>query len=240
MGSKQGKGRYIAGLILIALGGLFLLDTLDVIDFGNIVGWAVSIAFIAFGIGILVTRKSRQVIFPIILILVGVFLLLGNLDVDAYQYWPVILIIIGGAIIFGGMRRQSSRRKSSERKSEVVEGSSATTTSDNEINISCTFSETNERVDTGDFRGGSVNVTMGNVKLDLRDAEVVNRPANLEVSLTMGGLHLRVPSDWGVAIDNSVTLGEVDDKRSHSGPASETPHLKITGNITMGNIEIDD
>ncbi len=234
MDSKQRTGRYVAGLILIALGGVFLLDSFDVIDIGEIVGWIISIAFIAFGLGILITRKSRQVFFPIILILIGVFLLLGNLDVDAYQYWPVILIVIGGAIIFGGMRRRSNSRK------PEIGGSTSTTTSDGEVNISCTLGETNERVDTGDFRGGSVNVTMGNVKLDLRDAEVVNRPANLEVSLTMGGLHLRVPSDWGVAIDNSVTLGEVDDKRSRSGPASETPHLKITGNITMGSIEIDD
>ena len=234
MGSKQGTGRYIAGLILIALGGLFLLDTLDVIDFGSIIGWAVSIAFIAFGLGILVTRKSRQVIFPIILILIGVFLLLGNLDLDAYQYWPVILIIIGGAIIFGGMRRRSNRSR------PEIGGSTSTTTSDGDIDISCTLGETNERVETSDFVGGTVNVTMGNVKLDLRDATIMNPPATLDVSLTMGGLHLRVPSDWGVSVENSVTLGASEDKRSRTGSTSDTPDLLITGNITMGSIEIDD
>ncbi len=233
MKSKRGTGRLVAGLILIGLGGVFLLDSFDVIDIGDIIGWIASIAFIAFGLGILITRKSQQVFFPIILIIIGVFLLLGNLDVDAYQYWPVILIAIGGAIIFGGMRRRSNKRT-------VEIGETSTTTSDREVNISCTFGETNERVDANDFVGGSVNVTMGNVKLDLRDATVVNRPAKLDVSLTMGGLHLRVPSDWGVSIDNSVTLGEVEDKRSRAGSASDTPHLMITGNITLGSIEIDD
>ena len=233
MESKRGTGRLVAGLVLIGLGGVFLLDSFDVIDIGEIIGWIVSIAFIAFGLGILIARKSRQIIFPIILIVIGVFLLLGNLDVDAYEYWPVILIVIGGAIIFGGMRRRSNTRT-------VEIGETSTTTNDREINISCTFSETHGRVDTSDFVGGSVNVTMGNVKLDLRDATVVNRPAKLDVSLTMGGLHLRVPSDWGVSIDNSVTLGEVDDKRSRAGSASDTPHLIITGNITIGSIEIDD
>ncbi len=233
MKSKRGTGRLAAGLILIGLGGVFLLDSFDVIDIGDIIGWIASIAFIAFGLGILITRKSRQVFFPIILIVIGVFLLLGNLDVDAYQYWPVILIVIGGAIIFGGMRRRSNTRT-------LEAGGTSTTTNDSEINISCTLGETNERVDTSDFVGGSVNVTIGNVKLDLRDATIVNPPAKLDVSLTMGGLHLRVPSDWAVAMENSVTMGETEDKRSRAGSASDTPHLMITGSITMGSIEIDD
>ncbi len=240
MDPKRGSGRIIAGLIVIALGGLFLLDSLDLLDFGDIIGWVASIALIAFGLGILITKGFRQVFFPIVLIIVGVFLLLGNLGVDSWRYWPVILILVGGAIIFGGTRRRSRKSKRDASGNSTAKSGSSTTTTEGEVSISCTLGETNERVETSDFTGGSVNVTLGNANLDLRDATIVNRPATLNVSLTMAGLNLRVPSDWVVAMETDVTMGETEDKRSRTGSTSDTPHLMITGNVTMGNLAIDD
>ena len=240
MDSKRGSGRIIAGLIVIALGGLFLLDSLDFLDFGEIIGWVASIALIAFGIGILITKRFRQVFFPIVLIVVGLFLLLGNLGVDSYRFWPVILIVVGAAIIFGGTRRRSRKSKRDASGNSYAKSGSSTTTTEGEVSISCTLGETNERVETSDFTGGTVNVTLGNANLDLRDAMVVNRPANLDISLTMGALNLRVPSDWVVAMEIDVTMGESEDKRTRTGSTSDTPHLMITGSVTIGDLAIDD
>ena len=240
MEMKKGSGRLIGGLIVIALGGLFLLDSLEILDFGEIIGWAASIALILFGLGLLVTRKSRQAFFPIVLIIVGVFLLLSNLGVDSWQYWPVILILVGGAIIFGGTHRRSRKSKRDASGNSNAESGSSTTTTEGEVSISCTLGETNERVETSDFTGGAVNVTLGNVNVDLRDATIVNRPATLDVSLTMAGLNLRVPSDWAVAMETDVTMGESEDKRTRTASTSDTPHLVITGSLTMASLAIDD
>lgn len=240
MDTNIGTGRIIGGLVVVALGGLFLLDTLDVLDFGEIIGWGASIALIAFGIGILITKRFRQVFFPIVLILVGLFLLLGNLGVDSYRFWPVILIIVGAAIIFGGTRHRSRKSKRNASGNSNAKTGSSTTTTEGEVNISCTLGETNERVETSDFVGGTVNVTLGNVNVDLRDATIINRPAALDVSLTMAGLKLRVPSDWTVAMETDVTMGESEDKRTRIDSTSDTPHLVITGSLTMASLAIDD
>ena len=85
-----------------------------------------------------------------------------------------------------------------------------------------------------------MSVTMGNANLDLRDARIANHPATLDVSLTMGALNLRVPSDWVVAMEPDVTMGETEDKRTRTGSTSDTPHLVITGSVTIGNLVIDD
>lgn len=238
METKIGTGRLIGGLIVIGLGGLFLLDSLDILDFGEVIGWAASIALILFGLGLLVTRKFRQWFFPILLIFGGVLLLLNTMGLDAWQYWPVILILVGGAIIFGGSRRRSRKRNTGD--NSTAKSTNSTTTTDGEVSISCTLGEANERVETSDFTGGNVNVTLGNVNLDLRDATIVNRPANLDVSLTMGGLHMRVPSEWNVAMENSVTMGESEDKRTRTGSTADEPDLIIAGSITMGSVVIDD
>ena len=225
---------------MIALGGLFLLNSLDLLDFGGIIRWAVSVALILFGLGLLVTRKFRQLFAPSVLIIVGVLLLLNNLGVDSWRFWPVILILVGGAIIFGGMRRRSRDRKRDAGVNSTAKSGSATTTTEGEVNVSCTLGETNERVETSDFTGGTVNATLANVNLDLRDAAIVNPPATLDVSLTMAGLKLRVPSQWTVAFENDVTMGESEDKRSRAGSTSDTPDLVIAGSITMGSLTIDD
>ena len=234
MGSKQRTGRVVAGLIVITLGVLFLLGTLDVIEtnIGEILGWVASILLLAFGLGILIGRRLQQVFFPIVLIGIGLFILLSNLGVDTRVYLPIILILIGGAIALGGRRRSSSAKRDI--------GQIASTTSEGELDISCTLSEADKRVESHDFTGGNVNVTMGNVNLDLRAASVPNPPAILHASLTMGGLNLRVPSDWVIAIENDLTMGESEDKRTRTGSPSDTPHLTITGNVTMGSLVIDD
>ena len=112
--------------------------------------------------------------------LVGLlFLLLSNLGVDSYRFWPVILIVVGAAIIFGGTRRRSRNSKRNASGNSNAKSGSSTTTTEGEVSISCTLGETNERVETSDFTGGTVNVTLGNANLDLRDATIVNHPATL-------------------------------------------------------------
>ena len=196
-----------------------------------------SFLFIAIGIGILIARRFRKVVLPIVFIAVGTFLILGNLDVDAGRFWPVILIVVGVGIIFGG--RKSSKQEQT-RKTDVSIGESYSTTTDGEVHITCTLGEAKERVESQSFSGGNVNVTMGNVNLDLRSATIENPPARLDASMTMGGLHIRVPSDWVVEIDMNVTMGEAQDKRDKREGASSDPHLVITGNMTMGSLEIQD
>ncbi len=235
MDLKRGTGRLVAGLVVIAVGVLSLLGTLGVLDInaGEIFGWIASILLIGFGLGILVVRRLQQVFFPIVLIAIGLFILLGNLGVDAYKYSPVILILIGGGIIIGGWRRRSSSGNHDV-------GQSSTTTSDGELNIACTLGQANERVEAHDFSGGKVNVTMGNVNLDLRAASVKNPPAILSVSLAMSALRLRVPSDWVVNMENIVTMSESEDRRTRSGSTSDDPHLLISGKVTMSSLVVED
>ena len=251
METKIGRGRLIGGLIVIALGGLFLLDTLDLLDFGDVIGWVASLALILLGLGMLGARKFRQPLFPIVLIIVGALLLLSTIGIDSWRLWPVILIVVGAAILFGGSRRKRRKRERSSRVGSSPENPSPgsfasetpTTSTERELNVSCTLGEANERVETSDFVGGTVNITLGSVNIDLRDATIVNRPATVDVALTMAGLNLRVPSDWIIAVEANVTMGETEDKRPRpdsTGAVADIPHLVIAGNITMGNVVIED
>ena len=239
MEMKKGSGRLIGGLIVLVIGVLFLLDSLGILDFDvvwDVFGWIVSIGMIVFGLGILIAQRFQRVFLPLALIIAGAFILLGNLGYDAYQYWPVILIIVGVGLLFGHRRR----RQSTNNEQQHHAGSMTRTTIQDDVNITCTLGEANERIESSNFNGGKASVTMGNVGLDLRDTVVTNRPATLEVNITMGGLVLRVPSDWGVNMENVVTMGEAEDKRPRRDTISGDPHLVVSGKVTMGSLTVDD
>ena len=66
MEMKKGSGRLIGGLIVLIIGVLFLLDSLDILDFDvvwDVFGWIVSIGMIVFGLGILIAQRFQRV-FP--------------------------------------------------------------------------------------------------------------------------------------------------------------------------------
>ena len=242
MEMKKGSGRLIGGLIVLVIGVLFLLDSLEILDFDvvwDVFGWIVSIGMIVFGLGILIAQRFQRVFLPLALIIAGAFILLGNLGYDAYEYWPVILIIVGLGLLLGYQRKRRSANADKSPKSSGDVSFSRTTNEDN-VDISCTLGEAKERVESQNFRGGTVNITMGNVGLDLRDAVVANRPATLDVNLTMGGLVVRVPTDWVVNMENVITMGEAEDKRTRVATDPGEPHLVISGKVTMSSITIDD
>ena len=96
--------RTLIGLILVALGIMFLLDSTHA--FGpdtRIVSTYWPVLLIAWGLWGLVSSRFRWVLWPVAILAIGVVLLLSKLQVWAWsagQLWPVILVIIGLALLF--------------------------------------------------------------------------------------------------------------------------------------------
>lgn len=104
MNRKIDTGALGAGLILITIGVLMLVDRFSVLDFG----WAVRhfwpLALILIGIPKLVHRKT--VWKGLWLIFIGTWLQLIQLHVLGMTYrnsWPLLLIAIGGGMIVRAM-----------------------------------------------------------------------------------------------------------------------------------------
>ena len=94
-------------------------------------------------------------------------------------------------------------------------------------------------VDSQRFRGGALSVTMGEIKADLRRAAMVGEEAALDLSLTMGGVELYVPSNWLVVNDVSPFMGVVEDKTEPRPDGTGVQRkLVLRGKITMGAVTI--
>ena len=77
------------------------------------------------------------------------------------------------------------------------------------------------------FQGGNVRAVMGGVELDLTDVVIENRPAIIQATIVMGGVLVRVPSDWNVEIEASQTMGGVEDDREHPAFDDESSSRQV-------------
>lgn len=244
MDKKRPYGRIIAGIIVIAIGVLFLLDNLGVIRTGQAFQWIPSI-FILWGLWLLVKNRFRNVFGPLLMIVIALFVQLMMLDVGIGRFWPLIVIAVGLALVAGAFRSRGRRRRERRREDDPetphteVAYSSQSDDPDS-INTVSVMGTSRESRATDSFRGGEATAVMGQVNLDLRGSSVADKPATLELNAVMGEIKLRVPSEWDVRVDNVTLMGGTTSELPRRESQEGSPDLIITGNVLMGSLKIED
>ena len=236
------SGRLIAGLIIIVIGALFLLDSFsEAINIGQ--WWPMIIVLV--GVWRLIAGKFRSLFGPLLLIAIGVILQLWQLDVFGLGFgtlWPAILIVVGIAILAGGFsrRRRGRRNSSTSRNASPIIDVDVSSYADADDATLHAVVGSQDRTISGDFQSASINVVMGSGSLDLRNARIMDKPATLEASVVMGEVKVRVPDEWNVRIANSSQMGETKDARGRRSMADGAPDLIVNGSVTMGSLQITD
>ncbi len=227
--NKRGPNFWLA-VILIAVGILFLLDNLDVLDilaFKKF--WPVIL--IAIGLMKLTGSNFQDKTSASVLIGIGLLFLLLNLDFlywdEIWQFWPLILILIGVSIIFKHKNRSGS------------DGSKHT---ENRVDVVAIFSGNNKTVTSDHFEGGNITALFGGAKLDFGQAKLAEGENVLDVFSMFGGAEIRIPEDWSVQIKGVPIFGGFEDAR-RSIPAEERTKdrtLVIKGFVMFGGLELRD
>ena len=217
-------GQLITGLVLAALGILFTLDNLDVLEARDFLRyWPV--IFIVVGISqIAQARSPSGTIGGSIWILIGGVMLGERLELisNVFRFWPVLLIAVGGYVVWQSMNRR-----------EAPAGDRA-----NRLSAVAVLGGVDRRVIASNFVGGDVTAVMGGGKLDLREATLApGAEAVVDVTTVMGGFEIKVPETWNVVVDIVPFMGGYEDKtRQPADPAA--PRLRIRGFVMMGGVEI--
>jgi hypothetical protein len=93
------------------------------------------------------------------------------------------------------------------------------------------------RPTAAEIRDGVISVLMGGVALDLREVELLERPARLDVLAVMGGVEILVPDEWNVQVEIETGMGGVQDRRrvpESAGPVD----LVLSGRLVMAGLDI--
>ena len=225
---REQSGRIFWGLILVAVGGLFLLETLGKADAGDIISDFWPVILILIGLWILLSSGFRNVLSPLILIALGAIFLLINLGVfehNVWNYaWPAAIVILGLWLI---LRPAFSRGQG---KFPDIKG--------DDLNAANVFSGLKRTISSQKFRGGRASAIFGGMELDLTQAGLEGGQATLELTAIFGGIDVWVPKEWKIVVDATPILGGVDDKH-RSVPDSEAKGtLYIRATAIFGGIDI--
>ena len=190
---RRSAPRLILGVLIIGLGILFTLDKLGYVDAGSL--WEYwPVVLIAVGLGkVLQPRTCHGRGFGVVLVVVGAWILLFNLDViheDVWDYWPILLVILGISMVFravggpgGGWRGRRTGFPPVDGGESATpggaapaagQGSAATPADDTSATVDCfaLLGASRRRSVSQDFRGGSLTALMGGCELDLRQASI--------------------------------------------------------------------
>lgn len=110
---------------------------------------------------------------------------------------------------------------------------------DSIVNASAILSGANRIVTSQDFRGGHVTAVMGGSEIDLRRASInsANGPAVLDIFVLWGGVKIQVPTDWTVDVQGTPMLGGLGNQTLP--PSTDSgKRLVITGEVIMGGAEV--
>jgi predicted membrane protein len=222
-------GRLMVGVILLGLGALFLLDSLDLLDAGRFRDyWPVLL--IMWGIGNVLDHDRGKRGWGLILVAVGSIFLLRNLHllyIPWRAFWPVVLVVLGGNLIWRSLRRP---RQILPRDAATASGV---------LSEFAIMGGGGRTVRSREFRGGELTALMGGFDIDLRQAELAPEGAHIEVFVMMGGIDFKVPENWNVVMKVMPVLGGTEFKAHVPGPAEAGNRtLTITGVVIMGGVEV--
>ncbi|MEO5617839.1 MAG: DUF5668 domain-containing protein [Candidatus Eisenbacteria bacterium] len=228
-GSSQITGRLVFGLIVVALGILWTLDNLDILESEQVVRWWPALVLLAGVSRLTGIGSSRQPVAGAVLSIVGLLLLGNELDVinvRLWELWPIALIGVGAMLVIRSIRGPGAVPAGAEGSDRH-----------NQVHTFAMWAGSTLKNESQDFRGGDLSAVMGGVELDLRGARTTTPQVVLDVFAWWGGVDIRVPPEWRVVSEVLPLMAGYEDK-SKAAEGEPATTLLIRGIVIMGGIEV--
>ncbi len=231
--SNNGIDKRIAlGGVLILLGGLFLLNSLDIINFriGHVIfSWP----FVMLVIGLFILVNTSKKLTGGILTGLGIFFLVPRIypqiEYDGGIVIPVLLILFGIFIIF-------KKRKGS---AEGILSDDSKVNKD-KIDDVAIFGGGSKIISSDSFKGGNITAIFGGSEINLMNCQLAPGDNVIDVLTVFGGTTIIVPKEWNIVVNVTSILGGFSNK-SVRNPAVAVDHSKtlhVKGLAMFGGGEI--
>ncbi len=218
------NARLTFGIILIAVGLLFLLDNLGILFF-DLPYFTFHWEYILIALGIFFLTTSRSKTAGTILVAIGLFSLLPSL-------WPLFLVALGAYILFNKDHQSHS--------GHFEKASDPTTEHTNFIDDVSIFGSNKKTYTSTNFKGGKITAIFGGGELNLRSCFLAEGKNILDILTIFGGYEIKLPEDWKIHNDVVSIFGGVSDERSRDPNRvyDESRVLVLKGLTLFGGVEI--
>ncbi|MBC7615696.1 MAG: hypothetical protein H7202_06485 [Pedobacter sp.] len=245
------KGKVWAGLFIVAIGGLLLLDNVG-LDMPN---WLFKWHTFLIAIGLFVGAKHNfRNSGWFIITLIGIIFTLNNAipNLNAtHVLLPIGLVALGLYLIFKPKDSYSHKAKWRKFAQEdpltpFTEADDTTTSSTaqkkasnndylDSVNV---FGGSHQIIYSKNFKGGEITAVFGGCDLNLTQADFEGEII-IDVTAIFGGAKIIIPPGWEVKSEVTAIFGGLDDKRSIQ-PVTDGKHklVIIRGIVLFGGVDI--
>ncbi|WP_411273320.1 LiaF transmembrane domain-containing protein [Daejeonella sp.] len=257
--SSQKSGKALVGIILLGVGCILLLRTLDIF---YIPGWVLSWPVLMIVIGCFIgSRQGFDHPSAFVPLIIGVIFLSNRIlpDMDLSRFfWPLLVIGFGVWMIMGRktpkINNLSWNKKSREESYSVSNTETDTAGAgpgdplnpdlaasapypEDLIESVSIFGGVKKNIVSKNFRGGEIINFFGGSEINLMQADINGR-INLEVVQVFGGTKIIVPANWTVHSEMVAIFGGIEDKRPPQLNVAAEKVLVIQGTSIFGGIDI--
>lgn len=236
-GAKNVKkdGIWFAVLVIV-LGAAFLIQRVGGLSFG-IWGIVWPAVMIGFGISWMIKRFS---IFSLAVAVLGLYFLLFNLGTITFVLtwsviWPSLLVLLGLTILYEALVPHKNKwcginfNGEKNKRSEYGEENGF-------VRYDSAFSEENRRFAAEYFAGGDIDLSFGKSELDLSSVRRVAPNAKLEVDVSFGTFELIVPKTMRLYVKSDKSFGSIQMNGEPNADATEM--LVVDGDVSFGTLNI--
>ncbi len=221
---KSNQQSWIAYAV-IAVGAVFLLQSLNIMHLGNFIGdwWPIIIIIVGFTKLQNDDRRNGAIMFVVGLILLSATLNFINWG-SIFKLWPLAILYVGVSMLL------KSKGKSGLTFSTVA------TIDDDFVQASAIFGGVEKVVHSDKFKGASVMALFGGVELDLTEVKAIESGCVINVTALFGGAEIRVPKNWNVIVTGTPIFGGVEDKSK--GGEEDSINVTLNATVAFGGLEI--
>ncbi|MDP3468615.1 MAG: DUF5668 domain-containing protein [Daejeonella sp.] len=248
--SNQKSGKALVGLVLLGLGFILLLRTLDIFFIPSwIFSWPVFLILIGVFIG---SRQGYDRPSAFMPIAIGALFLSNKIIPDmelSRFFWPFLIIGLGTWLVFGRKKGSHAENFMSWDKRVDPENSETNFTgesherpasgplTEDKIESVSIFGGVKKNIVSKDFQGGEIVNFFGGCEINLMQADIKGR-VKIEVVQVFGGTKIIVPANWTIHSEMVAVFGGIEDKRPPQLNAIPDKILIIEGTSIFGGIDI--
>lgn len=250
MNATMDRPRLIFGIVLLALGGLFLLSNLGILRglsvwetlWGIFWLWLGAVVIGPRGQGAGMARSAGRKVLGLILIVIGVVTLGDGLGLIPFsagyllsRFWPLVLIGIGLLILY-----ESSRRAVTD----------ADPAASNRIAYDSIFGDLKLTQPGWQLRNVQANTLIGDMKIDLARAQIPDGETTLDLRAVIGDIDVWAPPDLPVALEAQCAFVTVNDfgrrqdvilRRYEATPPDfdlASRRVRVRANLVFGDVNL--
>lgn len=244
------SGRVAGGMILVAVGVVFLLRNMGMDDLFP--DWLFSWQMLLIVIGIYSGFKHnfRNNAWIILISIGGFFLISEFMPAWGLKplFWPIAIICAGIVFIvrprkgeWMNLKNDINIKKRPDMPDMPFHTSATNIPADRSdyLFIRSVFSGVEKNMVSKNFQGGNISCVFGGAEVDCSQAEI-NGTVIIKLEVVFGAAKLVVPAHWAVQNDIDGFFHGIDDKRRFNPDATINPGkvLVLKGSVVFGGVEI--